>query len=383
MTLKRRIGTAMSVATLGLAVSVAPAQAVTIGVTSPPAGTMLGDACKGSAISATQISTDGTFSYLVPAGGGELTSWSYLATGATAGTPYTLIVLRPTGVTNQFTVLATNATEVPNSPNGVVTVPLTTPVAVQAGDQLGITVASTTTVPCTFTAGASSQDIVGVGAPTSTGGLIQFEPEIPAALNVSANLVQSEDVGVAVGAEPAAITVGNDGVFVLSISHSGVGSGPVTVSDSVPAGLSVVSVSGGSGACTVAGRTVSCSLASAPASIAVVVRASAPGSYSDVALVNGALSDPNEANNTASATLKVGAAVGRRCEVVSLTGLPLKSAKTAIKALGCAVGKITSKRSVSVPKGDVISTSPKAGANDAPGTKVAIVESSGKPKKRH
>jgi hypothetical protein len=382
MTLKRRIGTAVSVATLGLVVSVGSAQAITIGVTSPPAGATLGSACSGSAVSATQTSTDGTISYVVPAGGGELTSWSYLATGATAGTPYTLLVLRPTGTSDQFTVLAANTTEVPSSPTGVVTVPLSTPVAVQAGDQIGITTSSTSTVSCTFS-GGSSADIAGIGAPAPAGGSIQFTPSIPAALNVSANLVQSEDLGVAVRAEPASITVGNDGVFVLSVSRSGTALEAVTVSDSVPAGLSVVSVSGGSGACTVAGRTVSCSLASAPASIAIVVRASAPGSYSDVALVNGTLSDPNQANNTASATLKVGAAVGRRCEVVSLAGLPLKSAKTAIKALGCAVGKVTRKSSGSVPKGDVISTSPKAGANDAPGTKVAIVQSSGKPKKRH
>jgi beta-lactam-binding protein with PASTA domain len=68
------------------------------------------------------------------------------------------------------------------------------------------------------------------------------------------------------------------------------------------------------------------------------------------------------------------------CHVVSLSGVSLKLAKSVITALGCSVGKLTTAASTTVPKGDVISISPKSGTVAA-NTKIAIVSSSGKPKK--
>jgi beta-lactam-binding protein with PASTA domain len=93
------------------------------------------------------------------------------------------------------------------------------------------------------------------------------------------------------------------------------------------------------------------------------------------------LADPNSANNLASAHLTVtpAPAAARSCRVVSLKGLALRTAKALLRDLSCAIGKVSKKSSKTIPKGYVISTSPGSGSRRA-GTKVAIVESSGKPR---
>jgi hypothetical protein len=161
------------------------------------------------------------------------------------------------------------------------------------------------------------------------------------------------------------------------------------VFDTVPKGLSVVDAISGSGSCTTAGQLVTCTTAALdPGSktpVTIVVRTSTVGAFTDTATAAGSLfSDPNTANNVASADLAVTAApvAPSPCRVVALKGVPLRTAKTVLAALHCAVGKVSKKSSKRVAKGDVISTSPGTGSRAA-GTKVALVESSGKPRARH
>jgi len=68
----------------------------------------------------------------------------------------------------------------------------------------------------------------------------------------------------------------------------------------------------------------------------------------------------------------------KNCIVPSLAGQTLAAAKTALKAANCAEGKLTKKASSTVPKGDVISSSPAVGTTHTLGTKVALTVSSGK-----
>ena len=70
----------------------------------------------------------------------------------------------------------------------------------------------------------------------------------------------------------------------------------------------------------------------------------------------------------------------KNCVVPALAGQTLAAAKAALKAAGCSEGNVTKKASSTVPKGDVIATSPAAGTTHSAGTKVGLMVSSGKAK---
>jgi eukaryotic-like serine/threonine-protein kinase len=65
--------------------------------------------------------------------------------------------------------------------------------------------------------------------------------------------------------------------------------------------------------------------------------------------------------------------------VPPVEGLPLPNARRLIRAQGLKVGNIQSQSSTTLPKGNVISTSPNAGASVPSGTRIEIFVSSGKP----
>jgi len=67
----------------------------------------------------------------------------------------------------------------------------------------------------------------------------------------------------------------------------------------------------------------------------------------------------------------------KRCVVPKLKGKPLARAKEALRKARCAVGHITTRKSLTA-KGLVISSSPKAGSNLRDGTPVALAVSRGK-----
>jgi serine/threonine-protein kinase len=67
-----------------------------------------------------------------------------------------------------------------------------------------------------------------------------------------------------------------------------------------------------------------------------------------------------------------------QCVVPKVAGQPLATAEAALTAAMCTVGKVTKKASATVPSGDVISTSPAAGASKPVGSPVALTVSNGK-----
>ena len=249
---------------------------------------------------------------------------------------------------------------------------------------LGVVVEPTFSADCQFT-GASAGDTAYIAEGALTAGTTVTELATAPSLlaNISADLVQSADIAITQRVLPASIAAGGDAVFLLGVTSTDPLS-PVTVTDAIPAGLTVVSATAGTDPCAVAGQTVSCQLPGAPGDVAIVVSAAKAGAYANTSLATGSLSDPNEANNSASGTLKVTAPLVQnpapRCHIVTMTDVPLAEAKSVVRALGCAVGKVTTKQSRSVPTGDVISTSPRGGRTAPLGTKIAIVVS-GKPKK--
>ena len=368
----------MSATLLATFAASASAGATTLGNTTPPAGSSPFD-CTGvpETEDLFQTATDSSYDYVVPAGGGTITSWSFNTVGAAPGTPYGLVVASPS-----FTVIGSDVETVPTSAPSIQTYTLSTPIQVQAGDLIGNVIEPTANATCYWHLGAvTPSDTVELTSGSPTAGTV-LTPVITAAgfvTNISVNLATSEDISLTQQALPTKITAGSDSALMLNIASAGQDQAPVTVTDAVPAGLKIQGVSAGAGTCTVSGQNISCTVSGTPASIAVIVSAAKTGSYTNTAKASSVATDPNPSNNSSSVTLTVAASGASSCHVVSLRKVALAQAKTVIRALGCRVGKVTAKRSESIPKGEVISTKPGHGKKP-PGTKVAIVYSSGKPK---
>jgi hypothetical protein len=376
------------VLTLGLTVAVsAPAGALTLGNT---AGT------PNQCFNATGIYSDeyiqtGTApgdTYTVPAGGGEITSWSFNATGAGPGYTYGLVVVSPNG----YTVVGSDTESVGNSPSGIETFSLATPIIVQAGDLIGDFLPARSDAPCSFGGQPAADTLRSVEGSTTVGSVPYLvNGNVPSArANIAVNLVQSEDASITQTSARTSVAAGGTDAFLLSVANTPAPS-PVSVTDSVPSGLSVDSVVPSSGSCTTSGQSITCTGVTAPATIAVIVTASQAGSFTNNASVGTPFADSNSANNSSSATLQVAGAVSAALEVspasevaqvrwASLARLPLSDARTVIRDLGLKVGKITHKSSKSIHKGDVISTSAQVGQQIPIGTTITIVASSGKPR---
>jgi hypothetical protein len=161
MALRGKIGTALSLAAFGVLVAVAPAQALTLGTTTA-GGAGTNGACN-TANWAIQASTDGTYDYTVPAGGGAIDSWSIMTSGATAHTPFGLVLARPQPG-GSYEIIGSDAEMVPSPVPTVSTFTLATPIDVQAGDMVGVQGSAASTVGCVF-AGSPlvPLDIVGIG----------------------------------------------------------------------------------------------------------------------------------------------------------------------------------------------------------------------------
>lgn len=113
-----------------------------------------------------------------------------------------------------------------------------------------------------------------------------------------------------------AFAIGQNSTFNLAVTNSAAGgstTGPITVADTLPAGLNLISATGTNWNCTITGQTINCTYtggtltpgqAAPPITVTVVPTASAPNSITNSATVT-TPGDSNPGNNTSSVTVPI------------------------------------------------------------------------------
>lgn len=308
--------------------------------------------------------------------------------GANPGDTVTFVALAPSARSDgKWTVVGADSEVLANPVPAVSSFTLWSPIVVGDGDTLAVL--GSASVSCYWATGSTpSADslfvLTELTTPTpgqvlssavsgSTGGYT---------LNLAATLVTSEEISVRTAAAPPRPAVGSLALLTSTVRNSGPSTGPVSVIDAVPAGMTVDAVAAGGGTCAIAGQLVTCTIANLPtgqsAPVDIVVTPKRTGNFTNTVSANPTLDqDPNSANNVASATMSVGQSSGTRCVVPALARIQLRLAKRLLGSLGCRVGKVTRVHSARVPKGTVVKTVPGSGTYAA-GKPVAIQVSSGR-----
>jgi uncharacterized repeat protein (TIGR01451 family) len=120
----------------------------------------------------------------------------------------------------------------------------------------------------------------------------------------------NSDLSVSQVATPTGlIPLGQTLTDKVLVSNNGPGpDGNVTLTDTLPAGLSLVSVNTDTGAC-IGGQTITCNIGALPfsglATITMVLRTTAPGTTVNTVTVTGSQPDPNPGDNSSSLTITV------------------------------------------------------------------------------
>lgn len=323
-----RISTAVSLAILAaLAIaSTAPAQ-VTVGQTAP--ATPFHCEFTGG-FDEIQTSVAAGTSYVVPAPGGVITSWS-TKTGPTPGQSLGMKVFRPVGV-NSYQVVGHNG---PHSltPNTLNTFGVRIPV--QAGDLIGTHVPSGVTTDCLFET-LLSGDLIGYREGDTADGA-PFEPEddyTEYRLNLSATLLPPP--------------------VINSISPE---AGSIMGASVVVTGANFASVRG-------------VSFGSVPATSFTV---DSEGQITAVAPPSATLSKvPLTVTTVAGTASSAQAFAYEGCRVPQLRGKKLKAAKKRARKANCRIGKVKKLGEATAKTGKVVKQRPKPGKILAPGAKINV-----------
>ena len=150
--MKKRISVVCGLALALALASTGAAQATTLGTTTQPAGSSQGGCGNGIV---NQLTSAPATPYQVP-GTGTITQWQVNTDLDTPGFPVTFVVLRPVGFAG-YSVVGVDARTIPDPlPAGnIATYSLSTPIAVQAGDTLGLETDSDLDVVCYWNHGST------------------------------------------------------------------------------------------------------------------------------------------------------------------------------------------------------------------------------------
>jgi hypothetical protein len=377
------------------------ADAQTLGSVTPPSGAFTGqcitNVAAGQSFVLAQLTSDSATPFVVPSAG-RITEWETNQTGslAPAGEQLGLVVLRA-AASGGYTVVGTDVETLPSTlpAGGIVSFPIASPIKVAAGDLLGLWSPAVGTAPaCVFAAPGLTQDsLLALGPLSGTLATGQSLPVLTppgpissVVLDLAATLLPpSQDAGVTTAAGPANAASGLPAILSSTVTNNGPDSDPVTFTDTVPAGLTINSAVVGSGSCATVAQTVICTITglapgeSAPADI--VVTPTRAGTYQNAVKVSvpSDTTDPNPANDAASAVLSVApvpaasatfgtpapAAPAANCLVPPLTRIPAAFARRVLTLLDCRIGSVRRVHSKRVPKGEVIRSTPRAGTYPA------------------
>jgi large repetitive protein len=149
--------------------------------------------------------------------------------------------------------------------------------------------------------------------------------------SVTTEVVQAADLEVIKTSDEKSAIAGGGVVYrVAVVNHGPSDATSVEVSDTLPAGLTPISVETGQGSCTTAGQSISCALGAlaADSTATVVITAALDSGYSGTSLANTATAtspvpDPDDDNNSSTITIPVGTsadvAVSKQAEPSSVT----------------------------------------------------------------
>jgi uncharacterized repeat protein (TIGR01451 family) len=161
-----------------------------------------------------------------------------------------------------------------------------------------------------------------VVTPASPGGItnvvnLSANEADPASANNTAQAITAvgavTDLVLGKSASPDPVLVGSNVTYTLTVTNAGPSDATaVTVTDTLPAGVTFVSATSSQGSVSQAAGTVTCNFGSltsgAVATAIIVVQPHATGSITNVASVSGTEFDPASANNSASIAITVNAA---------------------------------------------------------------------------
>jgi uncharacterized repeat protein (TIGR01451 family) len=141
----------------------------------------------------------------------------------------------------------------------------------------------------------------------------------------------SSDLKIVKSDSPDPVRVGGQLTYTIGVENLGPSPATgVTVSDNLPNGVDLVSATGPAGACAAQGRKLTCAIGTlapigvnyggAPAGVTVVVVPRKAGTIQNTATVKGDQKDPVNANNKATASTRVLAAVTCRGLTATISG---------------------------------------------------------------
>ena len=130
------------------------------------------------------------------------------------------------------------------------------------------------------------------------------------------------DVGITLTAAPSPVIVGDQLAYTIIATNFGPGAATnVTVTDALPAGVSILTVASGQGSSTISGTTVTALLGTLPSGVSTAVRIvvvpDTVGALSNTATATLDEIDPNPGNNTATIVTTVEAAADLSVAITS------------------------------------------------------------------
>ncbi|HWT01541.1 MAG TPA: S8 family serine peptidase [Pyrinomonadaceae bacterium] len=125
----------------------------------------------------------------------------------------------------------------------------------------------------------------------------------------------SPGLSLAMSDSPDPATADTELTYTLTVKNDSSSEATgVTLTDTLPSGVTFVSASSGQGTCGVNGTTITCALgtmaAGATANVTIVVKPTAAGAITNTATVTGNETDPNPGDNTATATTMIQGSLG-------------------------------------------------------------------------